>query len=140
MKHVQVALLSSLIIALVCVCPLWSGTTGKIAGTVIDKATGEALPGANVIVVETSMGAATDVNGQFTILHVPPGQYDVKVSVIGYAVITVSSTTTQSTSTNAEPSCSLRVVRIQVFIRFRFHYYFQKTLHFLHHLPGLFRK
>ncbi len=69
---------------------LFSGTTGKIAGTVTDKETGETLPGANVVIMETNLGAAADVNGQFTILHVPPGVYDVQVSVIGYGRMKVS--------------------------------------------------
>ena len=70
--------------------PLWSGTTGKIAGTVIDEQTGEPLPGANVIVAGTSLGAAADMDGNYTILHVPPSSYDVQVSVIGYAKMVVS--------------------------------------------------
>jgi hypothetical protein len=65
------------------------GTTGKIAGTVIDKETGRPLPGANVIIVGTTMGAASDLNGKFTILNVPPGTYDIKATVIGYAAMTV---------------------------------------------------
>jgi outer membrane receptor protein involved in Fe transport len=68
---------------------LWSGTTGKIAGTITDKATGEAIIGANVIVVGTSLGASTDVNGQYTILSVPPGTNVVKVSYIGYETVTL---------------------------------------------------
>jgi hypothetical protein len=70
-------------------CPLWSGTTGKIAGTVIDSQTGDALAGANVIVKGTELGAAADMQGQFTILHVPPGTYEVVVSVMGYARVNV---------------------------------------------------
>jgi outer membrane receptor protein involved in Fe transport len=71
------------------ISPLWSGTTGKIAGIIIDKETGEALPGANVIVIGTSLGAASDMEGQYTILYVPPGMYDVQVSFIGYAKVTI---------------------------------------------------
>ncbi|MCL5021484.1 MAG: TonB-dependent receptor, partial [Bacteroidetes bacterium] len=62
----------------------WSGTTGKIAGTITDKASGEPLPGANIVVVGTMLGASTDVNGQYTILEVPPGTYRLQVSFIGY--------------------------------------------------------
>ena len=52
---------------------LFAGTTGKIAGTVKDATTGEALPGSNVIIVGTTMGAATDTNGEYFILNIPPG-------------------------------------------------------------------
>lgn len=65
------------------------GVTGKIAGRVIDKETGAPLPGANVVIVGTTMGAASDLNGNFTILNVHPGVYEVKATVIGYAPMTV---------------------------------------------------
>lgn len=74
-----------------CVCMLlflsttvYSGTTGKITGKVIDAETGEGLPGANVIVVGTSSGAATDLNGNFIILNLHPGSYTLKASMMGY--------------------------------------------------------
>ena len=69
---------------------LFSGTVGKIAGSVIDAESGDPLAGANVLVVGSSLGAAADLNGNYTILQVPPGIYDVQVSVIGYATIKVS--------------------------------------------------
>ncbi len=61
-----------------------AGTTGKIAGTVIEAETGEPLPGVNVIVSGTNLGAATDLQGTFHILRVPPGQYSVRATMIGY--------------------------------------------------------
>jgi outer membrane receptor protein involved in Fe transport len=64
--------------------PLWSGTTGKITGTVVDKTNNEPLIGANVVVLGTSFGAVTDIDGNYTILFVPPGTYTVQVSFIGY--------------------------------------------------------
>jgi outer membrane receptor protein involved in Fe transport len=62
----------------------WSGTTGKIAGTVTDKATGEPLPGANVIVEGTTLGASTSADGSYVILNVPPGRYDLRAHLVGY--------------------------------------------------------
>ena len=62
----------------------FAGTTGKIAGTVIDSDSHAPLPGANIMIAGTSMGAASDANGQFVILHVPPGRYTLIASVIGY--------------------------------------------------------
>ena len=53
-----------------------AGTVGKIQGKVTDLQTGEALIGANVLVVGTSFGAATDVNGEFVINNLDPGVYD----------------------------------------------------------------
>jgi len=67
---------------------LFAGTTGKIAGRVIEKDSREGLMGANVMINGTSMGAATDANGYFFILQVPPGTYSVKATMIGYEAVT----------------------------------------------------
>jgi outer membrane receptor protein involved in Fe transport len=63
---------------------LFAGTTGKIAGKVIDKETGEPLPFANVLILGENIGAASDNEGNFIILNIKPGVYSVRVSVIGY--------------------------------------------------------
>ena len=57
---------------------------GKVIGFVYDKATGDPIPGVNVVLVGTSMGAATDLNGEYFILNIPPGTYDIQVSIVGY--------------------------------------------------------
>ena len=62
----------------------FAGTTGKLAGIVTDQATGEALPGVNVIVEGTTLGASTDLDGAFVILNIPPGTYNVVAQYIGY--------------------------------------------------------
>jgi outer membrane receptor protein involved in Fe transport len=59
---------------------------GKVAGTVIDRRTQEPLAGVNVQFKGTYMGAASDLEGQFFISDVSPGQYDVEVSIIGYKI------------------------------------------------------
>ena len=64
---------------------LFAGQTGKIAGRVTDSQTGEALAGCNVLVQGTSMGAATDANGEYFIINLSPGSYDLTFSMIGYA-------------------------------------------------------
>ncbi len=60
------------------------GSAGRISGRVTDAQTGEPLPGANVLIVGTSIGGSTDLNGAFTITNVPQGSYTVRVSYIGY--------------------------------------------------------
>jgi outer membrane receptor protein involved in Fe transport len=60
------------------------GQTGKIRGTVIDGKTGETLPAVNIIVQGTRIGAASDIEGNFVILNIPPGTYSVQASMIGY--------------------------------------------------------
>ncbi len=59
--------------------------SGKIAGFVHDARTGEPIVGANVIVEGTRVGAATDVNGYYVIVSVPPGQFAMRVTSLGYA-------------------------------------------------------
>ena len=61
-----------------------AGTTGKISGKIIDASNGEPLIGANVIIMGTTLGAATDFDGNFFIINIPPGKYEVKASSIGY--------------------------------------------------------
>jgi outer membrane receptor protein involved in Fe transport len=69
---------------------VFSGTTGKIAGKVTDAETGDPLPGANVILEGTTMGAATSLDGDYVILNVPPGTSTVKATMIGYGDFIVS--------------------------------------------------
>lgn len=66
---------------------LLAGTTGKIAGKVIDAETGESLYGANVIIDGTDLGASADADGYYFILRVPPGTYSVRATMIGYATL-----------------------------------------------------
>lgn len=63
---------------------LFAGTTGKIAGRVIDATTGEPLAGANVYIEKTNYGAAADLNGNFFIINLPPGVYSVTARMMGY--------------------------------------------------------
>jgi hypothetical protein len=71
----------------------WGGTTGKISGRIIDKATGESLIGCNIIVIEEGLGAATDLNGYYNILNIPPGTYTVKCMMIGYTNVNYTNVT-----------------------------------------------
>jgi hypothetical protein len=63
-------------------------TRGKIAGTVKDARTGEPLPGVNIVLVGTMMGASTDENGRYFVINVPPGTYSLQASFIGYRAVT----------------------------------------------------
>ncbi len=66
----------------------WAGTTGKLSGRVLDKQK-EPLPGTNVVIVGTTLGAATDLDGYFNIINIPPGKYTVRFSIIGYQTVAV---------------------------------------------------
>jgi len=87
---------------------------GKLRGKVTDKESGEALIGANVTVEGSNLGAATDVNGEYVILSVPPGIYTVKVTYIGYSPVTVSNVTVNASLTTSLPlAMSSSAVQVQ---------------------------
>lgn len=80
----RVIFLFTIPICLSLILTVFAGTTGKIAGRVTDAKTGEGIPFANVIIEGTTLGAATNLEGYYTIINVPPGVYTVKASVVGY--------------------------------------------------------
>jgi len=69
---------------------LFAGVTGKISGYVKDQETGDPLPGVNVVIQGTMMGAATDINGFYIILNVPVGTYTLEATYIGYKTVSIS--------------------------------------------------
>lgn len=60
---------------------------GKITGVVRDKASGENLAGANVIISVLRAGATSDENGEFFLEKIPPGTYSLVVTYLGYAEV-----------------------------------------------------
>ena len=62
---------------------------GAIAGTIVDAETQQPIPGVNVILVNTTLGAATDTDGSFRIGNVPVGTYTARISAIGFTPIQV---------------------------------------------------
>ncbi len=78
------------LLAVLCVLsPVVIFAAGTIKGKVTDKATGDVLVGANISLTGTTLGAATNVNGEYTIVNVPVGVYTVRATFIGYAPVTV---------------------------------------------------
>ena len=63
---------------------MWGGTTGKLSGKVVDAETKEPMPFVNIILMGTNFGAASDLDGNYVILNIPPGKYNVKAQYIGY--------------------------------------------------------
>jgi outer membrane receptor protein involved in Fe transport len=63
---------------------LTAQNVGRIAGKISDAQTGRSLPGANVTIIGTLMGAAADGDGEYYILNIPPGRYELRASMIGY--------------------------------------------------------
>ncbi len=63
---------------------VYSQSKGSIIGTVRDEVTGEPIIGANVLLENTSFGAASDLNGKFQIRDVEEGLYNIKISHVAY--------------------------------------------------------
>jgi TonB dependent receptor/Carboxypeptidase regulatory-like domain len=80
----------NMLVSLLCLLPalVFAQNTGKIAGVVTDRGTGDPLPGATVRIVETNSGTSTKVDGSYFIIGVPVGTYTVSVSYVGYGTVT----------------------------------------------------
>jgi outer membrane receptor protein involved in Fe transport len=79
--------------------------SGDIEGTVTDGETGEGLIGVNVFIEGTNLGAATNIEGHYRILNVPPGRHTIRVTMLGYHPLTVENVRVQidqTTSLNVE--------------------------------------
>ncbi|MBK7106029.1 MAG: TonB-dependent receptor [Ignavibacteriae bacterium] len=57
---------------------------GNISGIISDSLTNKPLIGANAVLMGTSMGSATDLEGEYKISRVPDGQHKIRISYIGY--------------------------------------------------------
>jgi iron complex outermembrane receptor protein len=57
--------------------------SGRVTGTVTDRATGETLPGASVLVEGTTTGSTTNMDGQFE-FSAPAGTLTLTASFIGF--------------------------------------------------------
>ncbi len=68
---------------------IFAQTTGVIRGFVFEKESGEPLTGANVVLLNTSLGSATDLDGRYIIRSIPSGPHKLVVSYIGYNSVTM---------------------------------------------------
>ena len=79
----------------------FAAVTGKIRGKVVDSSTQDPLPGVNVLITKvwdegiekefsSLLGAATNLNGEFFILRVPPGEYSITAKMMGYTPLTIN--------------------------------------------------
>jgi len=75
------------LVSLLSFTSLFAGGPGKMKGRVLDNASGEPLIGANVVIQNTSMGASTDMNGEYFIAAIPAGTWTARISYLGYATV-----------------------------------------------------
>ncbi|KYG83290.1 TonB-dependent receptor [Roseivirga echinicomitans] len=60
----------------------------SLKGTVVDDATGSPVFGANVTIESIQKGTSTNAEGKFELNNIPPGTYNIKVSMISYTALT----------------------------------------------------
>ncbi len=75
---------------------VFSAATGKIKGTLVDTETGEPIMSASVMIVGTTSGALTDLEGHYIIYQMEPGKYTVRISHIEYNTIEVTDVSVQA--------------------------------------------
>lgn len=79
----------SLLFLFVLSVTIFAGQTGKISGKVVDAETGEAIIGANIVIEGTFLGAAADFDGYYFINNIPPGEYRIIASAVGYQKLVI---------------------------------------------------
>ena len=83
---------------------------GSVSGQVTDAQTGDPLVGANVLVVGTNLGAATDINGEYSISRVPAGAQRLNANYIGFA----SSSSNVDVPVDGNATYSISVFQLQL--------------------------
>jgi TonB-linked SusC/RagA family outer membrane protein len=111
-KAVTSTLAGALLFLLCVPLPAWA-QGGRVTGTVTNARTGDPVETAQVYIPGTRIGTLTDQNGNFTLIVVPAGEYEVRCEIIGYAtqseVVSVGAGETQILEFQLQPS----VLRLQ---------------------------
>ncbi len=94
-KHIYTLVLSLLVL----ITAATAQNTGKIAGKITDKKSGEELIGVSVQVEGTSFGAVTDFEGKYIIQNLTPGTYNLVISYVSYNKKTVKGVVVTSKET-----------------------------------------
>jgi outer membrane receptor protein involved in Fe transport len=71
-------------LALLATVPVFAQQSGSIKGRITDKDDGSSLPGVNIIIKGTSFGTASDLDGNFELKNIRPGEYALEFSFLGY--------------------------------------------------------
>ena len=84
---------------------LFAGTTGKLSGLVTEANSNTVLIGCNILINDTDLGTASDAEGEYFLLNIPPGVYTVRFQMIGYETIIINDvkiSVDRTTKLNAE--------------------------------------
>lgn len=82
------AMLRAVVLSILCAITLSAQNTGKVSGRITDGKNKEGIPGANIVLKGTKLGGITDFDGNYFILNIPPGEYDVNASMVGFGSVT----------------------------------------------------
>ena len=63
-------------------------TDANIFGHVVEKSTGEHMPGIAIVLKGTMIGTSTDDSGHYMLKNLPEGKFTIEVSFIGFKTIT----------------------------------------------------
>lgn len=85
---------------------------GTVSGKVTDTK-GSPIPGVNVILLNTSLGAATNIDGVYKIENVPSGSYTLRISAVGYKTQNFNITVNDNQTTEQNASLSDDVLRME---------------------------
>ncbi len=103
-----------LVLILTSISSLGYAQTGIIRGVIKDFVTYEPIPGVNVVIEGSTIGAVTNIEGEFAITKAPAGVHTVVISYIGYEPVkignvrveagraTIISTTIKESTTNTQ--------------------------------------
>jgi hypothetical protein len=78
------------VFCIICINNSLAQTTGSITGKVVDANNGESIIGANVFIVGTTLGAATDLDGNYSIKNIPVGKISLSITFISYTKTTIN--------------------------------------------------
>jgi hypothetical protein len=94
MHRISMKVFNCLILLLYLQCNILraQNLTQTIRGTVVEKTTGNPIPGANIVIANSDplIGTSTDENGKFRLEKVNIGRLELKISFIGYADVVLS--------------------------------------------------
>lgn len=87
--------------------------SGTITGRVTDASNGGFLPGANVMIKGTNFGDASDREGEYMIANIPPGNYTLVVSYIGYETFSTDVNVTAGATTKQDIALKVSYVEME---------------------------
>src|SRR5215471_848441 len=86
-----------------------AGTTGRLSGHIVDAAK-QPLIGVNIAIPAARLGALSNEDGSYSVLNIPAGTYDVRITLLGYqpvvntgVVVSADNTTTLDVTLKVAP-------------------------------------